>query len=165
MLSARTTQDFQTFPGTNTPPASPLQTRDDEKHAHLASLLEGGRDGGLDTFGNVGNLRVPALVHRVSHRGVCPAHTSSCSVGPNLRRPPVWGCSQPPSDVRRSDVSFWAALYSLYYISEPFRLSVGALGAFLSSIESPSPAACFNAAFASRRPDWRFAAALSYPKI
>lgn len=32
--------------------------RDDGKHAHLASLLAN-NEGGMDTFGNVGNLRVP----------------------------------------------------------------------------------------------------------
>ncbi|BEI89667.1 uncharacterized protein CcaverHIS019_0210290 [Cutaneotrichosporon cavernicola] len=34
--------------------------KDDGQHAHLANLLSAGREGGTDTFGNVGNLRFGA---------------------------------------------------------------------------------------------------------
>lgn len=36
--------------------------RNDGKHAELAKMLAGGREDGLDTFGNIGNMRVPVCV-------------------------------------------------------------------------------------------------------
>ena len=37
--------------------AFPAPKRDDGEHSHLAGLLARGREDGLDTFGNMGNLR------------------------------------------------------------------------------------------------------------
>ncbi|CAZ83634.1 unnamed protein product [Tuber melanosporum] len=47
------------------PPSFPNPPMQNEKpinpqHAHLESLLAAGNDNGLDTYGNVGNLRIPA---------------------------------------------------------------------------------------------------------
>ncbi|KAF8425903.1 hypothetical protein EV426DRAFT_530982 [Tirmania nivea] len=49
------------FGGFSTP-ATPVQTKQPEnpQHAHLNSLLAAGLENGQDTFGNVGNLRIPA---------------------------------------------------------------------------------------------------------
>lgn len=42
------------------PGAQPQQKPANPQHAHLEALLQGGNENGLDTFGNVGNLRIPA---------------------------------------------------------------------------------------------------------
>ncbi|WWD02611.1 hypothetical protein V865_000651 [Kwoniella europaea PYCC6329] len=42
-----------------TPWTAPAPKRDDGEHSGLAALLAKGREDGLDTFGNVGNLRIP----------------------------------------------------------------------------------------------------------
>lgn len=47
------------------PSTSPFRARppkDDGQHAELARLLAAGREDGIDTFGNMGNLRVPMYV-------------------------------------------------------------------------------------------------------
>ncbi|WWC71541.1 uncharacterized protein I206_105499 [Kwoniella pini CBS 10737] len=41
------------------PAFTPAPKRDDGEHSGLAALLARGREDGLDTFGNVGNLRIP----------------------------------------------------------------------------------------------------------
>ena len=50
-------------------PPAPKPARDDGQHAGLANLLARGREDGMDTFGNTGNLRMSSLshLHRVSH--------------------------------------------------------------------------------------------------
>ena len=40
-------------------PFQPAVKKDDGQHSQLAGLLARGREDGLDTFGNVGNLRIP----------------------------------------------------------------------------------------------------------
>lgn len=65
-----TSNSFSNFQSTPAPvaaapapsPQAQRPPRDDGKHAHLANLLAGGREDGLDTFGNIGNMRVPVYV-------------------------------------------------------------------------------------------------------
>lgn len=45
-------------PQSSRPGFNPTSKKDDGEHSHLANLLAN-RDGGMDTFGNVGNLRIP----------------------------------------------------------------------------------------------------------
>lgn len=40
-------------------PPTPIPKRDDGQHSGLAALLARGREDGMDTFGNTGNLRIP----------------------------------------------------------------------------------------------------------
>lgn len=58
-------QPQQQQPQAYKPPSFPNQPVQNDKpanpqHAHLESLLAAGNDSGLDTYGNVGNLRIPA---------------------------------------------------------------------------------------------------------
>jgi epsin len=57
-LSAPTTSSttIQQQPSPQPQAFSPVKKKEDGEHAHLANLLAN-RDGGMDTFGNVGNLR------------------------------------------------------------------------------------------------------------
>ncbi|KAK4701076.1 target of rapamycin complex 2 subunit MAPKAP1/AVO1, partial [Phenoliferia sp. Uapishka_3] len=64
-----------------TPVQAPSQAqrppRDDGKHAHLANLLAGGREDGLDTFGNIGNMRVPVGAQFAQRTGMSAQPTGA----------------------------------------------------------------------------------------
>ncbi|KAL8283226.1 hypothetical protein RQP46_006004 [Phenoliferia psychrophenolica] len=67
--------NFQPTPAPAPAPIAPTPTaqrpqRDDGKHAHLANLLAGGREDGLDTFGNIGNMRVPVGAQFAQRTGI-----------------------------------------------------------------------------------------------
>jgi hypothetical protein len=80
--------------------AKPFQApkKDDGQHAQLAGLLARGREDGLDTFGNSGNLRkiraslgVSLLTLRYTRRKRFPQFEPSCDATDRVRREqPVW---------------------------------------------------------------------------
>lgn len=55
--------------------------RDDGKHAELARMLAGGREDGLDTFGNIGNMRVPVGQQFATRTGLSSQQTGSNPFG------------------------------------------------------------------------------------
>ncbi|SCV68312.1 BQ2448_433 [Microbotryum intermedium] len=83
-------------------PARQRPPKDDGKHAELAKVLAGGREDGLDTFGNVGNMRIPVGAQFATRTG------GTVQAQPTgLARPNPFNISKNPTQNQQKEQPFF----------------------------------------------------------